>query len=557
MASPTGLGSSLTSAHVGATGREPEAGAPQGPAHRGSGRLQHTVLGLPQVASTPTPPAAVPAVTHRTMLGTAPPAASPGAAFVPPPTSQRTMLGIAPPAIGPASTGEQPVTPVANRSTGLPPRRRIDGPPLEIDVASLRASWPPHSSPRPARRRYGVLLAAGLGGLALFGLGIGAWALLRARAPEVQASVETEANGEVLAVRVIGAESGSRVRFGGVERPLLRGAARLPLSADALRIGENRLTLFVVDPDGSTHATDVELSVDYRVRVDSTPLAADSPGLDVVVHALPGSRAWIDSTPVALDDAGRGVRRIPVPAESPAPAFEHELAWRVELPNGRAAHGRIPVRVAFATLQIDRPGDGMITDRTDVEVAGLVAPGARVTVDGTVVPNEAGRFAHRVALTNLGERRIAVRAVEGSRAPRQVTVTVRRVADLEAEAAAFRPDPDTQYANVAARPAALAGRRAAYTGRVYNVDERGGRTIVQMLVRDCPIGERCPLWVVAPAGVEVANEAWVRVFGTLTGEQQFRSTSDRIVVVPRLDAVLLLPERVAPTSEARRRSARR
>jgi hypothetical protein len=68
-----------------------------------------------------------------------------------------------------------------------------------------------------------------------------------------------------------------------------------------------------------------------------------------------------------------------------------------------------------------------------------------------------------------------------------------------------------------------------------------GRTVLQMLARDCPSGQRCPLWVTYPAATDITADQWVRVLGTVAGEQQFRSESNRVLTVPRVDAVFVLP----------------
>ena len=64
---------------------------------------------------------------------------------------------------------------------------------------------------------------------------------------------------------------------------------------------------------------------------------------------------------------------------------------------------------------------------------------------------------------------------------------------------------------------------------------------LQMLVRECPAGERCPLWVGYHAATEFTIDSWVRVLGVVEGQQQFRSETDEIKVVPKVEATFLLP----------------
>jgi hypothetical protein len=60
-------------------------------------------------------------------------------------------------------------------------------------------------------------------------------------------------------------------------------------------------------------------------------------------------------------------------------------------------------------------------------------------------------------------------------------------------------------------------------------------------VRACPHGERCPLWVSYPAATELTVDSWVRVLGVVQGEQQFRSETEEVKSVPKVEAVFLLP----------------
>ena len=116
-----------------------------------------------------------------------------------------------------------------------------------------------------------------------------------------------------------------------------------------------------------------------------------------------------------------------------------------------------------------------------------------------------------------------------------------RVDDLAKAAEGFKPDTGLSYAKIAQNPAIYRGQRVAFEGRVYNVNVEGGRSVLQVLVRECPGGERCPLWVSYGSATEFTVDSWVRVLGILQGEQQFRAESDEVRTVPKVDAFFLLP----------------
>jgi hypothetical protein len=192
-------------------------------------------------------------------------------------------------------------------------------------------------------------------------------------------------------------------------------------------------------------------------------------------------------------------------------------------------------------MQIDRPGDQVVTDRDSVEIAGAVHPGAIVTIDGTAVPVTDSRFLYRFPLPAPATYTPRVIARAPGKAPAMRTITIRRVADLAAEAASFRADPSITWARIRQSPDTYRGQNVAFEGRVYNVDVQSGRSVLQILVRDCPRGERCPLWVEYPSATDATINDWVRVLGTGGGMQQFRAESERVIEVPRVDAAFVLP----------------
>jgi hypothetical protein len=163
-----------------------------------------------------------------------------------------------------------------------------------------------------------------------------------------------------------------------------------------------------------------------------------------------------------------------------------------------------------------------------------------VTLDGRPLELREGRFVTELPLPALGESPHVVVARRPGRAPRTLRFTVRRVADLEAEARAY-PVEELTYARLAASPTTYRGRRVAFEGWIYNLDVHDGRSVLQVSVRDCARGQRCPLWITYDGASEAGLNAWVRAVGELAGEQQFRSPSGEVLSVPRLDAVFLLP----------------
>lgn len=450
------------------------------------------------------------------------------------PQTNRTMLGLSIPQLG-LSQPPEPAPPV--HSPGAmpmhPPRARAavaydDDVDLPVRGVSGRG-----------------LLFAALAVVALLVLvasGVGVYFALRGGGSDVRVAVTRTDAGDALQVEVPAAAAGTKLRFNGLELPLQAGRATFPLAPDALHVGTNTVAIAVVGPGGSASTREIELNVDFRVRADLTALVGPQPAVAIVVDARPGSTVLLDGVALALPASGHAVKSYPInPATAHDGRVTHVARYAITPPGGSVAEGTITTQIPVTTMQIDRPGLALVTDRDSVELAGAVDPAATVTLDGVPVPVVAGRFLQRIALPTVGQHSPRIVASAPGKAPHAVTLDIRRVADLAAEARSFAFDRTLTYARLKTAVLTYRGQHVALEGRAYNVEISGGSSVVQILVRDCPRGEQCPLWVTYPAATDITVNGWVRVLGTVAGEQQFRSESGRVNTVPRVDAAFLLP----------------
>ena len=266
--------------------------------------------------------------------------------------------------------------------------------------------------------------------------------------------------------------------------------------------------------------------------------------VDAVVSALPGTKVQLDGQDLKLDAEGRGVQSYPLDmTDHPGGVFEHRVKFRIQPPSGETVVDERITRIMVSRLEIDSPGPTLVTDSDSVQIAGGVDEGSVVSIDGEVVPVNAGRFLQSYPLPKAGLFRPKVRAQLPGRAPRTVELNIKRVDDLVVAAEDFQPNGDIDYTKASKSAATYKGQKAEFEGRVINVMVQGQKSVLQMLVRKCPAGWNCSLWVNFPAGVKVKTDDWVRVLGTLDGQQQFRSESDQIVSVPRLNAAFVLPSK--------------
>jgi hypothetical protein len=328
------------------------------------------------------------------------------------------------------------------------------------------------------------------------------------------------------------------VRFSGTELPLEAGRALFPLRVDDLAVGDNELAIGVVSADGSVDTATVALHLDYRVRLDVAALAENPPAVDLVVDVKPGARVTLDGAPLQLDARGHASKRYVVPPQQGS-TYTLAVRYRIE---GEATptEGTARLSLPVTRMELDKPGPEVTTDQEQVELAGAVEAGASVHVDGTALEVRDGRFLRSLSLPKPGTQRFQVIARAPGKAPKQVDVQVQRVEDMALAAATFEADKSLTYARLATNPVVYRGQKVAFDGRVYNVEMQGGQSVLQMFALDCPGKQRCLLWVEYGQATDAAVDTWVRVLGTVEGEQQFRSKQGQVQTVPSVKAQYVL-----------------
>ena len=510
------------------------------------GMNKNTIQGvaLPNAAPPPEPgvrPAADRGAMARTMLGMAPlgssappPPGAPGGAPNAAGFGGRTMLGVPPGAQGTPSNEPPSAPSIPAEVVSARPAMRSD--PVGRETARVGTA-----APRREIRALWPLVAATL-------VVVVATLVLLLRAPQesqvdVSAKIISSETGEALLFEVPSAPDGSKIRFGGQEKPLQAGRVSFALAADSLRVGDNLVLAEVVRPEGEPSPVRITLAVYYRIWVDTAALRAEKSALDVIVTALPGTSVTLDGEDLKLDQAGRGTLSYPIDVVSEAKSgvIEHVVRYRVQPPSGETVVDELRTRIPVAMMQIDRPGREVLTDRDSIEIAGAVGKDTQVHLDKTPIPVKDGRFLHRLSLPQPGDYKPRIVATSAGKAPLGVTLAIKRVKDLNQAAAQFAPVADLTYAKLAPNPAIYKGQKISLEGRVYAVDPRGADSVIQMFVRPCPSSRRCPLWVSDPHASEVSVDAWIRVLGIVQGEQQFRSEKNEIVTVPKVEAQFVLP----------------
>jgi hypothetical protein len=354
---------------------------------------------------------------------------------------------------------------------------------------------------------------------------------------EVVVSLEGAGGTERLVVEVPGAMPGQRVRFDGEIVSLEGGRATFGLEPTDVRVGANVVNVDLVSPTGKVTPHRLTLDVPYRMRTDAAGLAQDPPMLRVRIEAIPGAIVLLDDHIVSLDADGRGHRDFPIDVGEDGDIVERPIRHAFRSPDGEEFHGTSTFVVPRAKLIIERPGTSIVTDERSVELAVGVHPEARVTLDGKPITNHGGRIVERLQLPTIGVTTFTLEAKEEGAAPSTRVIEVRRVENLALEVERFVADAKVDYGALAQDPNAYRGKRVKLDGLAYHVETKNGKSDLQILARDCPRGQKCPVWVTYPGVVSVRSHSWVRVAGEVSGEQRFRTVdTGRVVTVPRVDA---------------------
>ncbi|MBE3576563.1 MAG: N-acetylmuramoyl-L-alanine amidase [Limnochordales bacterium] len=196
--------------------------------------------------------------------------------------------------------------------------------------------------------------------------------------------------------------------------------------------GPTFLRVQAQDADGDTTTLIVPIIRDTtppELTIPSPPSGWQTreDSLELQGKTEPGARVWVDGESLAVSEDGSFAVTKSLQPGSNFFAFtaadEAGNLTRVEVV---AILDREP-----PSLTITSPEPGLITNQSEVLVAGQTEAGAVVAVDGQEVPVDAeGRFQHTVALTADGTRYINVRASDA--AGNQIETTLRVVRDTRA-----------------------------------------------------------------------------------------------------------------------------
>ena len=214
-----------------------------------------------------------------------------------------------------------------------------------------------------------------------------------------------------------------------------------------------------------------------------------------------------------------------------------------------------PTQVALpADISVSSPSDGSNVQRSTVTIRGSVAHGRRVEVDDHRVKTRGGRFRRAVELA-FGENTIYITAKGDDDKTQIQTVTVHRTrtaveiaqaraarkAAAEAKLAAVRSSAQAlPFKQLNKNPDRFEGTKVTYQGKIFQIFEEGGKTIMLLSVTD----EGYDFWtdevyVTYNGTIDSVEDDIVTIFGTVTGSESYDTKIGGSNTTPAIRATII------------------
>ena len=527
---PPAHGAGLRQTMIGMAPLGPSGQAPGYSAPPGSPSVSSAPPGATDHYPPPPPPPEAPAARPPTAGGTVP-HLSP---------HQKTMMGVARPGIAPLNPGQAKVpthAPVAAPGYAQPVPAAHGGAPYPAVPPSPRPLAPAALTSRndpPTKQGIPALAAiAMVGAAALFAAAAVVWLFYRGHGA-IEARASALADGaEQLELSCSACDDGSIARLDAASAPFSAHRATLPLSRP-LKVGENPMTLTLVNPRGKQSFVDISVPVAFRVRGDTAGLEAPVPELRVLVSAIAGSTVTVDGKALALGPDGEGRLSIDVSAEvtgldPSVKPLERRVPYVVTPPSGTPQSGTVTLQAGITPLVIDAPGPAVVLDSSNFVLAGRTARSGALTVsDRPITVDPTGRFAQMMNVSAPGETTIVIRATSKDTAPRLFPLRVKRVDSLAREAERVRQRATSNYAAIADQAETKRGWAVALEGSVVDARTENYNTVVVMDVQSGCLHAPCLARITYGAPFSMSRGDKLSAFGEVAGQVDGPRSGTRI-----------------------------
>lgn len=443
----------------------------------------------------------------------------------------------------------------------LEPVRRSDSPPPKEEPQPPRSyeddgygrdaadSWPDEEPP-PRRGSSGLLMVALVAGAAIMiAAGLIVYLLFFRGGSDLQPQVLPSPDGENLTVVVTvpDAPAGSQIQVGGQAVPVVAGQARFDVAMAGLNLGENRIEVALVDPQGGARQLSFPIMLRHIVRTDLSGLVTADPFVVVSFQVAQGMSLFVEGKPVQMI-GGVYAHRIPLSrieagSEGSGDALVYKVPFQLTSPDGTAEAGQHVVNIPATELRIDRPAPDAVVALDVITCSGVTEEGATVTVNGSPVGVTAAGFNTSVPLDAIGDHVIEVSARAPGKAPRVSKIKVTRIQSLDTAIEDWAEDLDRSldYPNLARDPNLHTGKRVHFSGRVVNISTKKGVTAFLLYVgKGCPSGAKCAVYVAFRGETDAGLQSLVDVYGTVRGTWDVDLTGGRKETMPALDAAFVV-----------------
>ncbi len=333
-----------------------------------------------------------------------------------------------------------------------------------------------------------------------------------------------------------------------------KGKALITLPIGPVRLGSNSIEATMLDAKGQDQGVlvlDFELVKFWQPQLQTLD-DEKNPVVGLYFQTLPDASLVIDGNASPGEGPGKFLytktikelmKKNPAAAEDMwKVSFDYELTSKKA---GGKDKGTVEIEIPTVKLQIDRPPDGSKVVDDKVECMGKTDADAEVTINGSPVDVNSGKFAITIPLPKPGEFEIKIEAFSPKRGPRAASVKVERVGDMDAEISAFKDqvEKDLTWEKLSREPTVYKGKKVAYQGRIFNIRTEKGVTAFQMLVSEgCPDGARCTLVATFRGETSAGEQSLVTVLGEVTGVQTLQTATGSKFDAPQIEAKFVVPQ---------------
>jgi hypothetical protein len=186
------------------------------------------------------------------------------------------------------------------------------------------------------------------------------------------------------------------------------------------------------------------------------------------------------------------------------------------------------------------------THRDQVKLHGSVSPsGSKVTVDGQRASVKGGKWTKLIQIKKKGDNSYKIvgskpghdKDTTDAVVTRKLSAAEKAAAQAAKRQAFIAESANISYKQLLAHPARYEGKKAVYRGKIFQVQEDGGRTVILLSVTDQGYGFWDDhVWIDYDGTIKGAEDDMLTVYGTLSGTESYDTQIGGNTTVPSMRA---------------------